>query len=124
MTSWQDFGMSNSNAFHEKAGGLVQHYHSDMEVDLTNETILLHNILSTERHEEKGLNDMLQYIISRNLAGIFPSVCISLQICLSIVATSCEGECSLATMKRVKNYSRVMICQEKMTNFAPLCIES
>ena len=77
-----DFSMSetDSNAFRKKADGLVQHYQSDLEADFTDEIILLHNMLTTERHQGKSVNDMLQYIISRNLAGVFPNVCIAFQI--------------------------------------------
>lgn len=55
-----DFSMSDSNAFREKADGLVQHYQSDLEADFTDESILLHNMLTTERHQEKSVNDMPQ----------------------------------------------------------------
>ena len=121
-----DFSMSetDSNAFRKKADGLVQHYQSDLEADFTDEIILLHNMLTTERHQGKSVNDMLQYIISRNLARVFPNVCIAFRIYLSILATSCEGERSFSTMKRVKNYTRTTMGQEKLTNLALLCIES
>lgn len=57
-----DFSMVESNAFRRKANGLVQHCQNNLKADFTEEVVLLHNMLITERHREKSKNDMLQYI--------------------------------------------------------------
>ena len=63
---------------------------------------------------------MLQYIIAKKLTVVFPNVCITFWIYLSILATSCEGKRSFSTIKRVINYSKSTIGQEKLTNPALL----
>ena len=78
-------------------------------------------ILETKK---KTASEFLHCVITNNLAEAFPNACIAFQIYLSVFGTSCEGERSLSTMKRIKNYSRSTMGQEKLTDLSLLCIQS
>ena len=44
-------------------------------------------------------------------------------IYLSILGSSCEGERSFSTLKRIENYTRSTLGQDKMSSLTLLCIE-
>ena len=83
-----------------------------------------HQHYMSESHHYRSVKNMLQYVISNNFSGAFPNVCIAFRIYLSILGSSCEGERSFSTLKRVKNYTRSTLGQYKMSSLALLCIES
>ncbi|CAI6344442.1 unnamed protein product [Macrosiphum euphorbiae] len=53
----------------------------------------------------------------------FPNVNIAFRIYLSIFGTSCEGERSFSIQKRVKNWQRSTIGQDKLSSLSVLAIE-
>jgi len=61
---------------------------------------------------------------NNNLGEAFPNACIAFRIYLSIFGTSCEGERSFSTLRRIKNYTRLTMGQQKLTDLSLLCIES
>jgi len=66
---------------------------------------------------------MLQQLIERKLVNSFPNVSVAIRIYLSILGTSCESERSFSVLKRVKNYLRSTLSQQKLTALSLLCIE-
>ena len=66
---------------------------------------------------------MLQQLINTKLVNSFPNVSVAIRIYLSILGTSCEGERSFSVLKRVKNYLRSTLRQQKLTALSLLCIE-
>jgi len=63
-------------------------------------------------------------VTNNNLGEAFPNACIAFRMYLSIFGTSCEGERSFSTLRRIKNYTRSTMGQQKLTDLSLLCIES
>ena len=70
-----------------------------------------------------NLFDMYQLVV-RGLQSTFPNVETILRIYLTIPISNASGERSFSVLKRVKNYIRNSIDQDRLGNLALLCIES
>lgn len=57
------------------------------------------------------------------LHEIFPNVVIALNIFLSIAFTNCSAKRDFSVLKRIKNYFRANLIQEKLNSLGTLCIE-
>jgi hypothetical protein len=113
-----------SDQCREKSEELVTYYKCELESEFTEELLLLRQMVISEAKEKKTVSELLRYVILNNLTEAFPNACIAFRIYLSIFGTSCEGERSFSTLKRIKNYSRSTMGQEKLTDLSLLCIES
>lgn len=67
---------------------------------------------------------MLWSIIHNNFTQTFPNIFVALRIYCSMIATSCEGERSFSTLKRVKNCLLSTVGQVCVSTLALLCVES
>ncbi|CAH1107399.1 unnamed protein product [Psylliodes chrysocephalus] len=113
----------------EKAESLVKYYTNDLEDDLIQECIFSH-ICSDKTAEcavKPGSNSLLSlstFLRNQSLSNVYPNLDIALGIALSTTATNCSGERSFSCLKRVKNYQRSSLSQEKMNSLALLYIEA
>ena len=58
------------------------------------------------------------------MEGIFPNVCISLRIFLTLPVTIAFAERSFSKLKLIKNYLRSTMLQERLSDLTVLGIES
>ena len=67
---------------------------------------------------------MFKQIVSNNLSSVFPNVYISLRMYLCLMVSNCSGERSFSALKRIKNYLRSTMKDEKLNYFSLTHIES
>jgi len=67
---------------------------------------------------------MLKYIKYEALDGIFPNMEIILRMYLSTAVSNCTGERSFSVLKRVKNYMRSSMKDDRLNALSHLSIES
>ena len=115
------------------AKALVETYTADLEPDLSRELNFLVSILRPGFAPE-GANQTtkeapelwMYHVVTGNvsLRNSIPNVVNMLSIFLSLMMTNCSGERSFSVLKRVKNYLRSTMGQERMSNLALLSIEN
>ena len=93
----------------------MHHYESDIEPSIVDEAIHLCAILQNEKPIDK-ITDLADYIFKNKLV-------IAFRIFLCTLATNCSAERSFSCLKRVKNYLRSTLSQERLNRFAILPIE-
>uniref|UniRef100_H3BBT2 HAT C-terminal dimerisation domain-containing protein n=1 Tax=Latimeria chalumnae TaxID=7897 RepID=H3BBT2_LATCH len=81
-------------------------------------------ILSSLVPENYTAQEVLQFIHSNNLNGIYPNISIALRILLTIPVTVASGERSFSCLKLIKTYLRSSMSQECLVSLAQLSIES
>ena len=67
---------------------------------------------------------MFQAIVNNEMQDTFPNVYICLRIYLSLLVTNCSGERSFSALKRIKNYLRSTLKDEKLNHLALMHVES
>ena len=67
---------------------------------------------------------MLQTIVNNEMQSTFPNMYIYLRIYLSLLITNCSGERSFSVLKRIKNYRRSTLKDEKLNHLALMHVES
>lgn len=111
-----------------KASFLEKMYPNDLETDLVQELLHFQSYLSSERISIKPISGSLislsSFLQEQNLENIYPNLDIVLRMALCTPATNCSCERSFSCLKRVKNYLRSTLSQEKLNALALLCIES
>lgn len=73
--------------------------------------------------EKWTIADFYRYFKKKNLQAVFPNVDIVLRIFLSMAITNCSAERSFSVLKRIKNYLRSSLGDEKLWGLAVLAIE-
>ncbi|XP_047141140.2 uncharacterized protein LOC105850250 [Hydra vulgaris] len=77
------------------------------------------NILASEKHVE-----LLNEVYAKGLYSIFPQVCVSLRIFLTLPVSTSEGERSFSKLAIIKDYLRSTMGQERLCYLMILSIES
>jgi hypothetical protein len=112
----------------EKAQSLVQNYPNDLEDDLVQECVHFYSHVSSNKTAEKpestSLFNLSTFLRNQSLCNVYPNLDIALRIALCTPATNCSGERSFSCLKRVKNYQRSSLSQEKLNSLALLYIEA
>ena len=67
---------------------------------------------------------MYKIIIDSNMIECFPNVETGLRLYLSLMISNCSGERSFSLLKRVKNFLRSTMSQDRLTALSLLSIES
>lgn len=120
---------------HAKA--LVELYISDLEPELSRELDFLASILRSgfpvesvnvttkDKKLEEAAELQMYPMVMNNVAlrDSIPNVVNMLCIYLSLMITNCGGERSFSVLKRVKNYLRSTMGNERMSNLSLLSIE-
>ena len=92
------------------------HFQSHISSDKTAECAV--------KPESNSLLSLSTFLRNQSLSNVYPNLDIALRIALSTPATNCSGERSFSCLKRVKNYQRSSLSQEKMNSLALLYIEA
>lgn len=112
----------------EKAISLEKMYPNDLETDLVQECVHFQCHLSSQRilikPDSGSLRSLSLFLRKQNLEHIYPNLDIALRMALCTPVTNCSGERSFSCLKRVKNYLRSTLSQEKLNALSLLCIES
>ena len=80
----------------------------------------------SEKEENKGTIialKMLQTFVNSEMQSTFPNMYICLRIYLSLLVTNCSGESSFSALKRIKNYLRSTLKDEKLNHLALMHVE-
>ncbi len=72
----------------------------------------------------KTILEISLYIRNNNLVEVYPYIDIALRMILCTPATNCSAERSFSTLRRVKNYLRSSMKEERLNALAILNIES
>lgn len=109
-----------------KANELCCIYKSDIEKnEFINELLHFrsHQIIS---FNEKKITPLLLLLViyERNMKDLYPNIEIAFRIFVSTPATNCTAERSFSVLKRMKNYLRSTMSQERLNSLAILTIES
>jgi hypothetical protein len=102
---------------------LIASYPNDVEPGLEDEFIQFRHFVEKENVDQSAI-DMYKLLKSRNLVSAFPNVDIIFRIYLSLPATSAACERSFSVLKRIKNYNRSKMGQERLCSLAVMAIES
>ncbi|XP_060845960.1 zinc finger MYM-type protein 1-like [Rhopalosiphum padi] len=115
----------DNDILREKSKQLVAIYSEDLEPDLENEIIQFKTIVKHFSEEEKlSMHSLLEALIKSKLNDSFPNVEIALKLFVSIPCSNSSGERSFSVLKRVKNYQRTSLSNEKMSSLALMSIEN
>ena len=72
---------------------------------------------------DKSFKDLLSFIFQSQLEPTFPDVVKRLQLILTMPATTVSVERSFSALKRIKNYSRNKMTNERLSSLAVISIE-
>jgi hypothetical protein len=115
---------------------LVESYPDDLDQGLSGELLFFTTILRAEftskgeygNLKQNAAPELWMYHVAMMdnvaLSNSIPNVVTMLSIYLSLMMTNCSGERSFSVLKRVKNYLRASMGQQRMSNLALLSIES
>lgn len=113
------------SAILKNATELCTSYSKDLEQEcFFDECLHYRSYLLSSAVEHTSVLDMSQVIRERELQSIYPNVDIALRMFLCTAATNCSAERSFSTLKRVKNYLRSRMGEERLNSLAVLAIES
>ena len=97
-------------------------YKNDIDCDMFEDELAQFLVLAKNENVTNPI-DMYQLVI-RGLQSTFPNVETILRIYLTIPISNASGERSFSVLKRVKNYIRSSMEQDRLSSLALLCIES
>jgi len=100
-------------------------YYDDMDLnELINECLHLKaHIIQLADDKQKNVPQLLQILYEKNLISIYPNIEIALRIYTSTAVTNCSAERSFSCLKRIKNYLRSTMSQDRLNALAILSIE-
>lgn len=102
---------------------LVKMYPEDLETELVEEIIQFKKHISNLPEGMKNMQGMLKYLNTPSLNMTFPNVEIALKIFVCMPCSNASGERSFSVLKRVKNYLRSSLANEKTSALSILSIE-
>jgi len=115
----------NSGNIKKYAENLIHIYPDYIEKDFIEEVIQFKGIISNFSIENKSsLLNILKSLIQSQLSSKFPNIEIAQRIFCSLPGFNVIGESSFAVLKRVKNYLRSLLSNEKLSALSILNIEN
>lgn len=109
----------------KKSSNLVEFYNIDLESDLGEKLIQFKSIMANISAEnKKSFIALHKTLITSSLEASFPNIEIILRIICILPSSNASGERSFSVLKRIKNFLRSSLDQEKMSDLSILCIES
>ncbi|KAL4149943.1 hypothetical protein QTP88_003794 [Uroleucon formosanum] len=113
------------NGIRESAKNLVKIYPEDLNETFIEELVQFKNILNLFSKEDKSsFISLLKCLTNSSLLTTFPNVEIVLRIFCCMASSNASGERSFSVLKRIKNYLRSALVDEKMSSLSILNIES
>jgi len=105
---------------------LINFYKSDFNIDISQINDIIEEFL---HFKEQSLHltrpkEMLQYIIENEMVSTYPNVFTALLIFLTIPVSNASSGRSFSVLKRIKNYLRSTLRDDKLTALALLSIEN
>ncbi|XP_046674775.1 zinc finger MYM-type protein 1-like [Homalodisca vitripennis] len=109
-----------------KATKLHQIYQNDLDSDFIEECIHFqkHCAVGMDNPSDKTLEGISTFLRKNSLHDVYPNLDIAVRISLCIPATNCAGERSFSCLRRVKNYLRTSISENRLNSLSLLCIEA
>lgn len=105
---------------------LKEKFPKDLQIDYADEVHNFHSyVKKTHLKKENISHDMLYEIIFKDKVQFaFPNVEAILRLFLSLMVTNCTGKRSFSKLKRIKNYLRTTMSQERLVDSTILYMES
>lgn len=98
-------------------------YEDDLYDEFPDECVQFKHLITALGNVE-SIQSMLKMLKGKNIVSTFPNIDVALRIFLCIPATNCTTESSFSTLKRIKNYLRNSLGDQKISDLALLSIES
>ncbi|XP_046973656.1 zinc finger MYM-type protein 1-like [Vanessa cardui] len=108
----------------DKAKALQMIYSTDLEDNFTEECLHFRSHCSIKNEERKSAVSLLKWLRTEGLQTIYPNVDIALRMCVCTPASNCTGERSFSCLRRVKNYLRTTMTEQRLNDLALLNIEA
>jgi hypothetical protein len=116
----------NTEELREKCVTLQTAYQEDIDDCLYDEILQFRGMgLADVGKEGESIElSMFRAITNSGLESCFPNFALVLRIYLSLMVANCTGERSFSHLKRIKNYLRSTMSQERLNCLAALNIEN
>ena len=108
----------------EKAKALQMVYSTDLEENFLEECLHFRAHCSIKNEDRKSAVRLLEWLRAKGLQTIYPNVDIALRMCVCTPASNCSGERSFSCLRRVKNYLRTTMTEQRLNDLALLNIEA
>lgn len=104
---------------------LKEKYSEDVQEDFAHELDHFHLYVKKHHSEKRNISHEMLYeiIVCDKIDVAFPNVEAILRLFLSLMVTNCTGERSFSKLRRIKNYLRTTMSQERLTDLTILCME-
>lgn len=114
----------DTDNIHDSAKNLVQLYSEDLDSSFIEEAVQFKSILSFFSTQDKSsFINLLKCLTDSPLLSSFPNVEIAMRIFCCMASTNANGERLFSVLKRIKNYLRFTLIDEKMSSLSILSIE-
>jgi len=107
----------------EDAEVLQKTYPNDLAASFVNECVQFQGHIKNIEVKFSTIQ-MLQFIRKHDITSVYPYVEVALRILLCTPSTNCSAERSFSTLKRIKNYLRSTMAQDRCSSLAVLAIEA
>lgn len=108
----------------EKAKSLQMIYSSDLDAHFSEECLHFRAHCSVKNEDRNSAVSLLKWLRTEDLQTIYPNVDIALRMCVCTPASNCSGERSFSCLRRVKNYLRTTMTEQRLNDLALLNIEA
>ncbi|KAG8451982.1 hypothetical protein GDO86_003968 [Hymenochirus boettgeri] len=105
------------------ATNLCKVYANDLQDNLSDECLHLSSYLKSTGMVHFTIPHLLQIIVTDSLKVIYPNIHVALRIFLCTMATNCSAERSFSCLRRLKDYLRSSLTEERLNSFALLSTE-
>lgn len=106
----------------DSANRLLEKYSKEISIEIIEEFIFLKNIYRTNFDIDPLPENLLKNIFTASLMQVFPNISIILRIFLSLPVSVASAERSFSTLKRIKNFNRSTMSQERLNGLSILNI--
>lgn len=118
------FGELDGKELRIAAEKLRKHFEGDLEGSFIDELIHFQLYCIGKGIEKNSPGKLLLHIHKNELQSLFPNVDIAYRIFMSTAVTNCSAERSFSCLKRIKNYLRSTMTEERLNHLMILAIES
>lgn len=119
-----DLNRSDTLSVRQSALNIVSIYTEDLNTSFVEEVIQFKKITESFHNNDLSMNGLLKKLSNSPLKATFPNVLIILRIFACMPCTNAIGERSFSVLRRVKNYLRSTLSQDKTSSLSLLSIEN